>query len=185
MDIFGVKPETWFPVITLIFGAVSKGIGDLFADKRKTKAEKEARHEQRLDVVQLRRVEFQRSTLLDLQNAMQKLARATGKASHDDLIAFRKTGEWGKNSVSEEANIGALEGHASINILRVRVSDDHIRAIADKFSSACSRHVYCKSEAESDACMKDMFAYMTELNNKIGEALRNLDKLEDKALQEH
>jgi hypothetical protein len=185
MDILGIKSETWFPVITLIIGAILKGIGDHFADVRKTNADKQARHEQRLDAIQLRRVEFQRSTLLDLQSAMQKLARATGKASHDDLMAFRNTGEWGKNSISEEANIGALEGHAEINVLRVRVSDNNIRTIADKFSKTCARHVYCKSRAQSDACMKEMSQYMMELNEKIGEALRTLDNMEDKALQEH
>jgi hypothetical protein len=185
MDILGVKPETWFPVVTLILGAVAKGIGDRVSDARKTKAEKVARQEQRLDAIHLRRAEFQRSTLLDLQTAMQKLARATGKASHDDLMAFRETGEWGRNQISEEANTGALEGHASINILRVRVNDHHIRTIAGNFSSACSRHVFCKSEAESDACMKEMSKHMTELNERIGEVLRTLDELEDKALQDH
>ncbi|HTV86968.1 MAG TPA: hypothetical protein VME63_16330 [Dyella sp.] len=185
MDILGVKPETWFPVITLILGAVAKGFGDRLSDARKTKAEKEARREQRLDAVQLRRVEFQRSTLLDLQNAMQKLARATGKASHEDTMAFRQTGEWGKNLVSEEADTGSLEGHTSINILRVRVSDNYIRAVAEKFSRACSRHVHCKSEAESDACINEMFKYMQELNERIGEILRTLDKLEDEALHDY
>jgi hypothetical protein len=73
MDILGVKPETWFPVVTLIVGAVGKGFGDFLNDKRKTKAEKEARHEQRLDALRLRRVEFQRSTLLDLQSARLRL----------------------------------------------------------------------------------------------------------------
>lgn len=185
MDIFGVKPETWFPVITLLLGAVAKGVGDHLSDSRKTKAEREARHEQRLDAIQLRRVEFQRSTLLDLQSAMQKLARATGKASHEDTMAFRQTGVWGKNHVSEEANIGALEAHTLINILRVRVNDERIRVIADKFSSTCSHHVFCKSEEKSDACMREMSKHMVELNERIGEILRTLDNLEDKALQEH
>lgn len=184
MDVFGIRPEVWFPVITLILGAILKGVSDLIFDERKTKREKEARLEQRLDAIQLRRVEFQRSTLLDLQTAMQKLARATGRASHEDLMAFRSTGKkWGTNKLSEEANMGALQAHANMLMLRVRVNDKGIRETADNFSSTCARHVFCKSEAESVACMKEMSAYMTELNERIGDALRNLDNLEDIALQ--
>lgn len=184
MDVFGIKPEIWFPVITLILGAILKGVSDLIFDERKTKREKEARLEQRLDAIQLRRAEFQRSTLLDLQTTMQKLARATGRASHEDLMAFRNTGKkWGANSLSEEANLGAQQAHASIHMLRVRVNDKEIREAADKFSSTCARHVHCRSEAESDACMKEMSGHMTELNERIGEALRSLDNLEDIVLQ--
>jgi hypothetical protein len=183
MDIFGVKPETWFPVITLIFGAVLKSIGDHFSDKRKTKAEKEARHEQRLDAIQLRRMEFQRSTLLDLQSAMQKLARATGKSHHEDLMAFRRTQKWGANGYSDEASTTSLENQAAINLLHVRVNDPNIREVASKFTNACARHVTCESKSDSDACMEEMSKHMKELNERIGEALRSLDNSEDKALQ--
>lgn len=182
MDILGVKPETWFPIITLVLGIFLKGINDLIFDARKAKREKEARLELRLDTLNLRKIEFQRASLLDLQAAMQKLARATGKGHYDDLMAFQESGEWGKNSLSEEANEGAFQAQTSLLALRVRVDDSEIRELADAFSFTCNHITLCKDKQSAEACFLRLQVHLQELNDKIGAALRRLDTLEDAAV---
>jgi hypothetical protein len=89
VDLIGLKPETWFPVITLIAGAGLTGILAFMADRRKLFGEKEARKDQRLDAARIRRIEFQHATLLELQEAMAKLARFAGQTYIHDFIAFK------------------------------------------------------------------------------------------------
>lgn len=172
--IIGIKPEVWFPVVTLILGALAKGVGDWLLESRKAQTDREARREVRDEEVRAKMLEFQRVNLLEVQEAAQALARATGKAQHDDLMAFRKTGVWGKNLYSEEASQGSLDGHIRLTRLRVRVADDEIRSLIEQFSSSCSRHVFCKSESAGEACMGEAMDIFQRLNERIGVVLRSI-----------
>jgi hypothetical protein len=172
--IIGIKPEVWFPVGTLILGALAKGIGDWLLESRKATTDREARREARDDNVRAKALEFQRVNLLKLQGAAQALAKATGKSQHEDLIAFRKSGVWGKNQYSEETSQGSLDGHIRMTRFGVRVADDEIRSIAEQFGAACSRHVLCKSESDGDACMSEAMDLFRRLNERIGVALRSM-----------
>lgn len=80
--ILGVSPEIRFPVITLIVGVVLKGIFDAITDGRAERREKDARRALRLDAFRQRRDEFQRATLLELQEVVARLVRFAGRAHH-------------------------------------------------------------------------------------------------------
>lgn len=118
--IIGIKPEVWFPVMTLFLGALAKGIGDWLLESRKARTDREARRETREESVRAKVIEFQRTTLLELQEAAQALARATGRSQHEDRMAFRQSGAWGKNQYSEGANQSSLDANISLTRLRVR-----------------------------------------------------------------
>ncbi|MDI6835818.1 MAG: hypothetical protein QMD99_08900 [Rhizobiaceae bacterium] len=83
---YGIPSDVWFPVVTLIIGSVLKGLYDLMADQRVERREKAARLEMRHDAQMLRKTEFQRKTILELQEEVAKLARATGQMNHADSI---------------------------------------------------------------------------------------------------
>ncbi|TAM32318.1 MAG: hypothetical protein EPN68_02680 [Rhodanobacter sp.] len=171
--IIGIKPEIWFPVVTLILGALAKGIGDWILESRKAKADREAHREARNDNVRAKMLEFQRVNLLEVQDAAQALVRATGKSQHEDLMAFRKAGVWGKNQYSVEADQGSLDAHIRLTLFGVRVADDEIRFLVEQFGTICSKHVLCKSESEGDACMSEAMELFQRLNERIGIALRS------------
>lgn len=170
----GIKPEVWFPVVTLILGALAKGVGDWLLESRKAKTDREARREARDDNVRAKMLEFQRVNLLELQEAAQVLVRAMGKSQHEDMVAFRTTGVWGKNQYSEEANQGSLDGHVRLTRFGVRVADDEIRILVEQFTSICSRHVFCRSESAGEACMEEAMDYFRKLNERIGIVLRSM-----------
>lgn len=172
--IIGIKPEVWFPVVTLLFGVLAKGIADWLLESRRAKADLEARREAREDDVRAKMLEFQRVNLLEIQEAAQALARATGKSQHEDLMAFRKTGVWGKNQYSEEASQGSLDGHIRLTRFRVRVADDEIRSLVEQFSSTCSKHVLSDSESAGEACLSEAMDIFQRLNERIGVVLRSI-----------
>lgn len=180
MHFFGVPSETWFPVITLIIGALLKGTFDALTDRRIEKRERAARRERRLDEIQLRRANFQRATLLELQEAISQLARFTGKSHHLDVVAHRKTGKWQKQYLPEDLGEGLLVANTNVSRLRVRVRDEEIRRLAESFSKNCADIAVSGGEAVAEKTLRQMGSVLVELHERIGLVLRNLDDDEDR-----
>ncbi|HDR8984381.1 hypothetical protein [Burkholderia vietnamiensis] len=179
----GIQPQTWFPVVTLVIGASLKAIFDYFSDGRLRKRELEARREQRRDAIRISRADFQRATLLELQEACQQLARATGRMAHEDLVAFRTTGKWHMHRLSEETDQSSLKGFTSVSKLRVRVRDEEIRDLANTFSLKCIAVGSANTEEASDRELTRMGIVLDQLQEKIGAALRSVDDEEEMKLQ--
>jgi hypothetical protein len=180
MVVLGIPPETWFPVVTLIIGAVLKAVFDMMTDRRTARREREARQDQRRDALRLKRVEFQRATLLELQKAISQLARFTGQAQHQDLLAYRGSGAGRKQLLTEEVNQGFLSAQTSVGRLRVRVRDQRVRQLAELLSTACTNVVLSTNEAASEHALRQVTSALTDLQEQIGAILRNLDDDEDR-----
>jgi len=172
MEVSGLETKVWFPVVTLIVGVVLKGLWDVRLERIKTEREREARKELREDTYRAKRDEFQREALLELQEAAQSLVRATGMQHHEDVMASRTGGKWGVNRYSEGTSDGYLQANVRVLRFSVRVQDESIRSLAKNLSSACSNHVFCKSENEAEANMVAVVAHFSELNERLGMLLR-------------
>jgi hypothetical protein len=180
MVILGIPPETWFPVVTLIIGAVLKAVFDMMTDRRTALRDREARRDQRRDALRLKRVEFQRATLLELQEAISQLARFAGQAQHHDLLAYRGSGAWQKQPLTEEVNQGFLSAQTSVGRLRVRVRDPRVRQLAERLSTECTNVVLSTNEGASEHALRDVMSALADLQEQIGAILRNLDDDEDR-----
>ncbi len=183
MDVLGIEPKIWFPVVTLIVGGVLKGAGDLVTHRRTTDREREARQEQRRDTARIRRIDFQRTTLLELQEVSQGLVRSTVTLHLEDTEGFRKTGDWGKTPTSEVANEGARAGHAGLSKLQSRVRNEAVRRLAQELSSACTSVTTARSEEHANNAFRQMADAPIELNEQIGIVLRTLEDEEDGVLE--
>jgi hypothetical protein len=181
MVVLGIPPETWFPVVTLIIGAVLKAVFDMMTDRRTARREREARQDQRRDALRLKRVEFQRATLLELQEAISQLARFTAQAHDQDVSAYRGSGAWRKQLLTEEVNQGFLSAQTSLGGLRVRVRDQQVRQLAELLSTACTNVVLSTNEAASEhGLFRQVMPALTDLQEQIGAILRNLDDDEER-----
>lgn len=177
---FNIPSQVWFPVVTLVAGTVLKGIFDALADKRTRLRERETRYDQRRDANALRRAEFQRTTLLELQETVSQLARATGQIHHHDRIAFRESGVWRQNLVPEVVDDGYLLATTRIGQLRVRVRDEQIRELAKDFTGACADAGYTRNEAEANAKIETVLELHQRLMERLGTVLRAIDEDEDR-----
>jgi hypothetical protein len=182
MDILGIASQTWFPVVTLIIGVVLKAGFDALADRRAAAREREARLEQRLNTVRVRRADFQRSTLLELQESISSLMRYTGQSNHEDVVAYRKTGVWKKQYLTDEVDEGFRASQVNVSRLRVRVRDENIRELVELFSQACVNSVLADSELAAQSEMLHMASVLAQAHERIGFVLRSLDDDEDKVL---
>lgn len=167
----------WLPVATAFGGYGTAFITEWFRDLRTTRREREARAAKWADDLRARQVEFQRQTLLDLQETMFQLARATGSIHHQDDKTFRKTGVWGKQLVDDGLSEGHRVAMARTNMLEARVRDDEIRHLVGQFRTCCAGASTSRSEADAGRCMASMMGIQEKTNERIGQVLRSLDVL--------
>lgn len=175
MDILGVPQDAWFPVCTLLLGAIGKGLGDVLGDRRRDRREAQARKEARLDVQRARHAEFQRETLLQLQEAIYDLGRLAGRVNFADVIAEHELGTWGKKDLPAEVNDGFLLATVKTQKFRVRAASADIREMGAQFVNACTQVSMARARADSDNALKAAMSIFEKLNERIGDALSALD----------
>jgi hypothetical protein len=149
MDIATIA-ATIFPIVTLVIGHTLASRNDRAKDERAIERERVARAEERRDRVMTRRAEFQRNTLIELQDTAIAFARATGALHHADLMAYRTTGDqWGRQMLPDDLS----ERHASlsrqIDILKARIGPGAVQVRAAALQTICSNSAGARSEGEA------------------------------------
>jgi len=174
--------SNWLPVISAAVTLISTSVGFISSqlmerskDRHAYEREKEARESARRDNLFERRTEFQRQTLLDLQDAVMKLIRATGEMYHIDLMASRATGKWVKQLFPDELDNRAFSAGVQITVLGVRVRDKSIRDLLAQLKVHTDGVVFAKNQAEAEGSLGKMSDSFAALNARIGEVLRSLD----------
>jgi hypothetical protein len=173
-----IEPSVWFPVVTLVVGFATKWISDLFQNRWAAQRERDNRLDQRRDAARHRRVGFQRETLLALQDGVAKLVRATGKAHHQDVMAYRSSGKWKKAFLGGEVSEEFLKAQVATSTLRVRVLDEQVRELCKTVLDRCVSILFAPDERTALDEMMSMIKALSALNERIGDVLRNLDSEE-------
>ncbi|MGC5796580.1 hypothetical protein [Sphingomonas sp. NFX23] len=143
--------------------------------------EREARAEMRREAAAARRVEFQRVTLLELQEAMHALVRDTCDAQLDDVRISRDAGEWTQGKHHNDFSEMVRKGQGRTQLLKTRVLDDEIRELVRTIKRSCSASLASESEKASLTSLDEATRAMVDLNERIGQTLRKLDDAEDVA----
>jgi hypothetical protein len=122
-----------------------------------------------------RRIGFQRQTLLDLQEAILQLGRATARVNHLDNMAYRETGKWAKTFLPDDLDENYRAAHARTFMFAARVLDDSVRELVAKFKDHSTQVGYAKSYDGAERGMRALEVLTDELNERIGDRLRTLD----------
>jgi hypothetical protein len=170
-----ITSTNWFPVLTLLIGYGTRSLSDWLQHRRSVERERDAREATRRDRLFERRSTFQRDTLLALQEATMRLARATGAIHHQDTMSFRSTGIWQRQLLPDDLNEGFRLAQVETSTLAARVRDDATRELVARFRKLCADSVISVSQAQGDGLMTNMSPMLDDLNQRIGELLRTLD----------
>jgi len=92
------------PILSLIIGALLTMFASYLADFRLSKRERLARKEQQYATLYLKRIEFQRETLIELQDTIADMSRQTTKIHLNDITSYHQGTEWKKIEVPEDLN---------------------------------------------------------------------------------
>jgi hypothetical protein len=121
--------------------------------------------------MEARRV-FQRDTLLELQEAVLDLMRLIAQGDSEDRAEHRKTGIWGKQSLTPEVNEGQRLAHRRLTILIQRVADDELRSELKAFHSALSKVTFASSAKEAENSFDTLSVNLTQVLEHLGTDLR-------------
>jgi hypothetical protein len=169
----------WFPVFTALLGYVGSLLTESLRDKRATAREREARHSLTRAQLLERRANFQRETLLRLQDEALKLARAAGRMNHLDEMRFRETRKWGGTLFPDGLSDDAFQANVTIMVLTSRVRDDRIREIVSAFRTHANCVGTSPTREAATKALEKMSQLIEPLHTRIGEVLRQLDDDED------
>lgn len=170
-----LTPSVWFPVVTLIAGAVLKGLFDWLTDSRKDAAEHRARLENRQELFLMRRIESQLKLLPELQEALSGLMRCTSLTNLTDIKSYRDMGRWGDSNLPKDLAEETRAAFMQVTLFRVRVQDENLRAAIGELSMICTNVGRAKSESESNKHLDDASFKYVNVNELIGQVLRDLD----------
>lgn len=163
------------PVFTLLLGFAASSLNEWFRDKRAKNREHEARMAARRERLSDRRADFQRQTLLDLQEAVLVVTRSLWSLHSHDLDVARTSGHWELRLIPEELNQEHASANAKTILLAARVRNDEIRSLAGQLRDRGNVVMLCDSETSSRRAIQSIDETFLNLNEKIGELLRKLD----------
>lgn len=115
---------------------------------------------------------FQRDTLIALQDAVHDLMRLIAKGHHEDTLAFRKSGEWGKNYLSSEVSDGQMLARRHMLILLERVSDDELRSEVKQLNAKLTEVSFANSQDLANQIWDAASMQGLATLEQIGKALR-------------
>jgi hypothetical protein len=165
----------WFPVFTLLLGYATKYISDWLQNRRLVERERETRRDARRDALAEARRQFQRQTLLDLQPVVFDVARNAGLMRQFDMNNNRQMQIWQTGLYPDDLAEGRRIAVARTSMLLVRVSDPRVRDLAVDFRNSAVSIGSNKSRDELIMFSDKMAVSYEELQERIGEVLRELD----------
>lgn len=115
---------------------------------------------------------FQRDTLIALQDAVHDLLRLIARGHHEDTLAFRESGQWGKAFLSDEVSDGQMLARRRMLILLERVSDDALRTHVKSLNAMLTEVSFATSEKVARQRWDSAAVQGLEILEHIGKALR-------------
>lgn len=163
-----------FPIITLFLGSLATLALDWLKDERSSKREKKVRAEEKRNRTEERRDNFQRETLIALQDALFQFVRSNYQINLQDRISFRKTKIWRSSLVSWDVDEKNRDASEKITLLKVRVLDTPIRNLVEKIQQEGVNMHTSNTPQEAKTALTEMDKYYDQINEKIGNLLRTL-----------
>jgi hypothetical protein len=168
-------PEWLSTISSVVAGGGLTMLSSWIADRRLTARDRERRSEEERERLQVRRKDFQRDTLLELQIASQKLLRNAGASLHQDIMAHRKTGIWQKQQLPGDLSDGHLRWSTEMMLLSSRVLDEEIRSLADQLRTLTVTVGFSNNEDDAEAGMSAAAEVQQALIRRIGKLVREMD----------
>ncbi len=137
------------------------------------RAEAEARAEERAALREEARAAFQRETMLELQEAAQKLLRSSLQITRADQARFETNGEWPPRPVGGAVPEDARLQAGRVHLLKSRVHDASIRESIDSLMDLYVRVVRPKTAKGQAAALQRMAELLDQANERVGQLVRD------------
>ncbi|MCW3063320.1 MAG: hypothetical protein JWN32_492 [Solirubrobacterales bacterium] len=155
------------PAATGLAGYVLAGRNDRARDERAAAREAIARRASVSERLEEQRHAFQRQTLLELQDVLQRMVRCTAKVILHDQQTLKESGTL--TQVGEELSNESYEIGVATRRLQERVLDPALRGAAEQFRAHVTGHelsAVALRELSADDALKRLEAQLRDLNGQ-------------------
>lgn len=142
--------------------------------EQKLNDERAARAATREENARFKHAEFQRTTLLELQEATHALLRVSSQIQLHDIQRSRDAGEWTKEAAPEEVSNEGRRLQAKTHLLASRAYDGAIRSKIIQIKRFCTGLTTARTEKESREALDNATIIFQSFNDEVGETLRNM-----------
>lgn len=156
-------------IVGAIVGASASILTTIINGRKSTQLQKERDNFDRLE----RYREFQRNTLLELQDSLSQNLRLIGRAHLEDLASYRQNDGVRSNLLSAELDQDIMLSNRKNAILTERISDDELRNNLKKLRQNMNDVLFAKSENESRNKLQIVSSCFEKLMEELGVVLRN------------
>lgn len=163
--------------MSVLVGGILTMLAAWLVDRRTTERDRERRREERQERMLTRRNEFQRETLLAIQVASQKLLRNAGASLHQDIVAYRTTGQWQRQQLPNGLSDDHLQLTTETMLLASRVRDDKVRELTERLRNQAAGVGISNNEHQGENRIMAAADTQQALIQRIGELLRDLDEI--------
>jgi hypothetical protein len=168
-----MEPVTWGFIGTLVgavVGASASIITTLITERNSSKLQQDAASLERSE----RARELQRSTLLEIQDALSSGMRLVGRAHLEDAESFRRSENDGKRPLlSEQLDQELLISNRRLALLTERIADDPLRESIKALHREMTNVLMARTESESEAALQYASSIFGKVMENIGVARRS------------
>lgn len=129
-----------------------------------------ARSEERLQ----RFRDFQRETLLELQTALNEVARTTFLVHLEDTKSYVSSQEWGTGQVPPKLDEECLVARTRVMIFAERVADEAVRKTVKALMEEVGLFISTQSKLEADSSLNKIISLSRASIEMAGKTLRDL-----------
>lgn len=173
--------NVWLPLATLVLGYAGSLLTEAVRDRRAERRERLAREAEAATHRQRRDEDFQRETLLRIQDTAFDYAQTT--TIHElTYMAAAARGErenpprqvrWGREgNVPDEVGQLWQKAASQLILLRVRVADDTLRDLIGRWKDQTTQIILAPDEAAAHEASTRADVLYAEMNERIGSLLR-------------
>lgn len=119
------------------------------------------------------RNQFQRETMLELQEQVAHLMRQIARANFEDLAAYQQTGTWGKNKVGDELAEEHRAAMMRVAILSQRATDEQLRQQIENLSNASAHLTVARDPQEAEGQLERAQTTFNAIQERLGTLLRS------------
>jgi hypothetical protein len=119
-----------------------------------------------------RRRDFQRDTLLELQQVIVDFMRVYGRMEVVRRVAFNETGVWGNGPLPEDVNEGSRERLVRVYLLVERLDNADLRESVVEYARDLVQMSLCRDEREAQSIMTLAADRYPQIQHAVGQALR-------------
>jgi len=167
--------SVWLPIGTLVGGYVLKTAEDWRKERRDDRRRDRDRELQLGDERRHRDADFQRETLLELQESLHDLIATSARSARErQAVVENLRVSWSDARSSAETNERQRELFARTYVLSARVKDARARELVEAVTSALASDVVTETYDDANRMQMRAWERFNELNGYFGELLRDV-----------